>query len=61
MTVQGAEGGGHTGSVPTTLLLPKVLDAVRVPVVAAGGFFDGAGWRPRSRMARPASRWARAS
>ncbi|THJ56318.1 nitronate monooxygenase [Burkholderia sp. LS-044] len=43
VTVQGAEGGGHTGSVPTTLLLPKVLDAVRVPVVAAGGFFDGRG------------------
>ncbi|WP_179405112.1 NAD(P)H-dependent flavin oxidoreductase [Burkholderia guangdongensis] len=43
VTVQGAEGGGHTGSVPTTLLLPKVLDTVKVPVVAAGGFFDGRG------------------
>jgi NAD(P)H-dependent flavin oxidoreductase YrpB (nitropropane dioxygenase family) len=43
VTVQGAEGGGHTGSVPTTLLLPQVLDAVKVPVVAAGGFFDGRG------------------
>ena len=43
ITVQGAEGGGHTGSVPTTLLLPQVLDAVKVPVVAAGGFFDGRG------------------
>jgi NAD(P)H-dependent flavin oxidoreductase YrpB (nitropropane dioxygenase family) len=43
ITVQGAEGGGHTGSVPTTLLLPQVLDAVRVPVVAAGGFFSGRG------------------
>jgi NAD(P)H-dependent flavin oxidoreductase YrpB (nitropropane dioxygenase family) len=41
--VQGGEGGGHTGSVPTTLLLPSVLDAVDVPVVAAGGFFDGRG------------------
>lgn len=41
--VQGAEGGGHTGSVPTTLLLPQVLDRVRVPVVAAGGFYDGRG------------------
>jgi len=43
ITVQGGEGGGHTGSVPTTLLLPQVLDAVKVPVVAAGGFHSGRG------------------
>ncbi|MDQ0380372.1 NAD(P)H-dependent flavin oxidoreductase YrpB (nitropropane dioxygenase family) [Amycolatopsis thermophila] len=41
--VQGGEGGGHTGGVATTLLLPSVLDAVDIPVVAAGGFFDGRG------------------
>ncbi|RZU53714.1 NAD(P)H-dependent flavin oxidoreductase YrpB (nitropropane dioxygenase family) [Krasilnikovia cinnamomea] len=41
--VQGGEGGGHTGAVPTSLLLPQVVDAVGVPVVAAGGFFDGRG------------------
>jgi NAD(P)H-dependent flavin oxidoreductase YrpB (nitropropane dioxygenase family) len=41
--VQGAEGGGHTGEVATTVLLPQVVDAVRIPVVAAGGFFDGRG------------------
>jgi NAD(P)H-dependent flavin oxidoreductase YrpB (nitropropane dioxygenase family) len=41
--VQGGEGGGHTGNVPTTLLLPTVLDAVDIPVVAAGGFVDGRG------------------
>jgi NAD(P)H-dependent flavin oxidoreductase YrpB (nitropropane dioxygenase family) len=42
---QGGEGGGHTGSVPTSLLTPAVVDAVgdRVAVVAAGGFFDGRG------------------
>ncbi len=42
---QGGEGGGHTGSVPTSLLIPAVVDAVgdRVAVVAAGGFFDGRG------------------
>ena len=39
----GAEGGGHTGAVPTSLLVPQVLDAVDVPVIAAGGFFDGRG------------------
>lgn len=43
ITVQGGEGGGHTGAVPTSILLPQVLDAVKVPVVAAGGMFDGRG------------------
>lgn len=41
--VQGGEGGGHTGAIPTSLLLPQVVDAVDIPVVAAGGFFDGRG------------------
>jgi len=48
--VQGGEGGGHTGPVATTLLLPSVIDALAddngvtsIPVVAAGGFFDGRG------------------
>lgn len=43
--VQGGEGGGHTGSVPTSILLPDVIDAVagRIPVIAAGGFFSGRG------------------
>ena len=43
VTVQGGEGGGHTGSVPTSILLPQVVDAVDVPVVGAGGFKDGRG------------------
>ena len=43
VNVQGGEGGGHTGSVPTTVLLPQVLDAVNVPVIASGGFADGRG------------------
>ncbi|WP_321392515.1 nitronate monooxygenase [Emcibacter sp.] len=43
VVIQGGEGGGHTGAVPTTLLLPQVLDAVEVPVIAAGGFRDGRG------------------
>ncbi|WP_031166341.1 NAD(P)H-dependent flavin oxidoreductase [Streptomyces durhamensis] len=41
--VQGGEGGGHTGEVATSVLLPQVVDAVDIPVVAAGGFFDGRG------------------
>jgi len=40
---QGAEGGGHTGQVPTSLLIPQVIDAVDIPVLAAGGFTDGRG------------------
>src|SRR5690625_6028683 len=45
VTVQGGEGGGHTGAVPTTLLVPQVVEAVgdQVPVAAAGGFKDGEG------------------
>lgn len=43
VNVQGGEGGGHTGSVPTTVLLPQVLDAVKIPVIASGGFADGRG------------------
>jgi NAD(P)H-dependent flavin oxidoreductase YrpB (nitropropane dioxygenase family) len=41
--VQGGEGGGHTGPIPTSLLLPQVVSAVDIPVVAAGAFFDGRG------------------
>src|SRR3984957_10549207 len=37
------EGGGHTGAVPTSLLIPQVADAVDIPVIAAGGVFDGRG------------------
>jgi NAD(P)H-dependent flavin oxidoreductase YrpB (nitropropane dioxygenase family) len=43
VVVQGAEGGGHTGVVPTSLLLPQVARAVDIPVIGAGGFFDGRG------------------
>lgn len=41
--VQGAEGGGHTGTIPTSLLVSQCADAVSVPVIAAGGFRDGRG------------------
>ena len=43
VSVQGGEGGGHTGGVATTVLLPQVLDSVKVPVIACGGFADGRG------------------
>lgn len=50
---QGGEGGGHTGDIPTSMLIPAVVDAIRgkispltgeqVPVVGAGGIHDGRG------------------
>ena len=43
LIAQGGEGGGHTGTVPTSLLLPEVVDAVDVPCSAPGGFHDGRG------------------
>ena len=41
--VQGSEGGGHTGTTPSSLLISAVADSVDVPVIAAGGFQDGRG------------------
>jgi enoyl-[acyl-carrier protein] reductase II len=45
VVAQGTEAGGHTGQIATMPLVPQVVDAVgdRVPVVAAGGIFDGRG------------------
>jgi NAD(P)H-dependent flavin oxidoreductase YrpB (nitropropane dioxygenase family) len=41
--VQGAEGGGHTGTIPTSLLVPACAELVDAPIIAAGGFKDGRG------------------
>lgn len=41
--VQGSEAGGHTGGVATSILIPQVIEAINVPVIAAGGFRDGRG------------------
>ena len=45
VVAQGTEAGGHTGQIATLALVPQIVDAVgeRVPVVAAGGIFDGRG------------------
>jgi NAD(P)H-dependent flavin oxidoreductase YrpB (nitropropane dioxygenase family) len=40
---QGSEAGGHVGTVTTMVLVPSVVDAVSVPVLAAGGIVDGRG------------------
>jgi enoyl-[acyl-carrier protein] reductase II len=43
LIVEGQESGGHTGDVSTMPLIPQVVDAVDVPVIAAGGIADGRG------------------
>lgn len=44
IVASGSEAGGHVGQVATLPLLPMVIDAVKVPVVAAGGIGDGRGF-----------------
>ncbi|MGH7780668.1 MAG: NAD(P)H-dependent flavin oxidoreductase [Candidatus Binataceae bacterium] len=43
IVAQGHEAGGHTGRIGTMTLVPQIVDAVRVPVLAAGGLADGRG------------------
>ncbi len=43
VAAQGTEAGGHTGEVGTMALVPQIVDAVKIPVLAAGGLADGRG------------------
>jgi enoyl-[acyl-carrier protein] reductase II len=43
VVAQGTEAGGHTGRVAGMALIPQVVDAVKIPVVAAGSIVDGRG------------------
>jgi enoyl-[acyl-carrier protein] reductase II len=43
VAAQGTEAGGHTGEIGALALIPQVVDAVRIPVLAAGGIVDGRG------------------
>jgi enoyl-[acyl-carrier protein] reductase II len=43
LIAEGMESGGHIGDVATLPLVPQVVDAVQIPVIAAGGFADGRG------------------
>lgn len=42
--VEGTEAGGHVGELTTMVLVPQVVDAVKLPVIAAGGIADGRGY-----------------
>jgi enoyl-[acyl-carrier protein] reductase II len=43
VVAQGTEAGGHTGEIGTLALVPQTVDAVKIPVLAAGGLADGRG------------------
>ncbi|MCR4744528.1 MAG: enoyl-[acyl-carrier-protein] reductase FabK [Lachnospiraceae bacterium] len=43
VVAEGSEAGGHIGSTSTMSLVPQVVDAVKIPVIAAGGIADGRG------------------
>ncbi len=43
VVAQGTEAGGHTGEVAGMALIPQIVDAVRIPVLAAGSIVDGRG------------------
>ena len=58
VVAEGTESGGHIGETSTMALVPQVVDAVDIPVVAAGGIADGRGGRLYAGRRRRASGYA---
>ena len=56
---EGCESGGHVGELTTMALVPQVVDAVQIPVLAAAALPTGVAWRRRLCWAPRACRWER--
>ena len=57
LVAEGTEAGGHIGENTTMVLVPQVVDAVNVPVIAAGGIADGRGWLRHSCWEQKGTDW----
>ena len=57
VVAEGCESGGHIGETTTMVLVPQVVDAVNIPVIAAGGIADGRGIAAASCLVQKPFRW----